>query len=65
MNLMQERTEIMRGLLFFWSCKVCHKLGWDQEQCSGEKRKDCGIYLYNKLGTQFVAIHNEKRKAKK
>ena len=65
MNLMQERTEIIRGLLFFWNCKVCHKLGWEQEHCTSEKSRDCGLYLYNKLGTHFVAIHNEKKKAKK
>ena len=62
---MQERTEIMRGLLFFWDCKVCRKLGWDADHGCPGSNKDCGLYLYNKLGTHFVAMHNEKRKAKK
>ena len=55
----------MRGLLFFWDCKVCHKLGWAADHgCPGNNR-DCGLYLYNKLGTHFVAMHNEKEKAQK
>ena len=65
MNLMQERCEIIHGLTFYWSCKVCKKLGWNKENGCPENNAECGLFLYNKLGTHFVAMHNAKKKAKK
>ncbi len=65
MNLMQERCEIIHGLMFFWNCAACRRLGWDKEHECPKNNQDCGVYLYNKLGTHFVAIHNAKKKAKK
>ena len=61
---MQERTEIMYGLLFFWSCNVCRRLGWDKENGCPENNEACGKYVYNKLGKHFVAISEAKKKAK-
>lgn len=63
MNLMQERSEIMYGLLFFWDCKVCRRLGWDKENGCPENNAECGKFIYNKLGAHFVAMHNAKKKA--
>lgn len=64
MNLMQERSEIMYGLLFFWSCKVCRRLGWDKENGCPENNRECSLFVYNKLGQHFVSI-SEAKKAKK
>lgn len=53
----------MHGLLFFWDCKVCRRLGWDKEHGCPEKNEDCGLFVYNKLGAHFVAISEAKKKA--
>lgn len=60
MNLLQEQNEIKRGLLFFWNCKVCKKLGWDKYHGCPDNNKDCGIYLYNRLKTHFEAVYKSK-----
>ena len=62
MNLMQERCEIMHGLLFYWDCKVCRRLGWDKENGCPENNSECSKFVYNKLGAHFVAMHDAKRK---
>ena len=62
---MQERSEIMHGLLFYWSCKTCRRLGWNKENGCPENNTECSIFLYNKLGKHFVAMHNAKKKALK
>jgi hypothetical protein len=51
--------------MFYWNCAVCRRLGWDKEHDCPKNNQDCGIYIYNKLGTHFVAMHNAKKKAKK
>ena len=63
MNLMQERSEIMHGLLFFWNCNVCRRLGWDKENGCPESHEECSLFVYNKLGKHFVAISEAKKKA--
>ena len=55
----------MHGLLFYWSCKTCRRLGWDKENGCPENNAECSLFLYNKLGTHFVAMHNAKKKALK
>ena len=60
---MQERSEIMHGLMFYWNCNVCRRLGWNKENGCPENNAECGLFLYNKLGTHFVAMHNAKKKA--
>ena len=63
MNLMQERNEIMHGLMFYWSCNVCKRLGWNKENGCPENNTECSLFLYNKLGKHFVAISEAKKKA--
>ena len=56
MNLIQERNEIIHGLLFFWNCAVCHRMGWDKEHGCPEKNEDCGQFVYVKLKEHFNAV---------
>lgn len=49
MNLIEERTLIQRGLLFYWNCKACKALGW---QCNGDRSK-CNFEVYEHLKKHF------------
>lgn len=62
MNLIQEQTEIKNGLLYFWDCKVCHRLGWDKQHNCPANNSDCGIFLYDKLKEHFEAIYKNQWK---
>lgn len=60
MNLIQEQNEIKYGLLYFWDCKVCHRLGWDKEHGCPEHNADCGIFLYGRLKKHFEEVYKAK-----
>lgn len=63
MNLMQEYNVIISGLYYFWDCRLCKKLGWQQEHNCPENNSDCGIFVYNKLKAHFENIYKSKWKA--
>ena len=56
MNLLEEQSLIKKGLLYFWNCKACHKLGWDKECKADKKRPDCNFYVYSKLREHFKRL---------
>ena len=56
MNLIQERNEIIHGLLFYWNCNVCRRLSWNKEHGCPENNADCGQFVYVKLKEHFAAM---------
>lgn len=61
MNVIYEQAEIKKGLLYFWSCKICRNLGWDKEHGCPENNGDCGAFLYKRLKKHYDDTANEIR----
>lgn len=64
MNLLQEQQVILKGLLLYWNCNVCEKLGWKDEHGCPENNKDCNFFVYDKLRDHIHAIDRLKAKMK-
>ena len=56
MNEIEKQDTILQALLIYWDCRVCKKLGWDEDCQKYDNKNRCGYYVYDHLRKHIHAI---------